>query len=181
MKKRVLLIPASAMILSSCTQNPDMQNKYATMEDCLKDNSPTEIREALCKSQAGVAKETCEANNPLEKIQEKYKCSEKVENGEKLVLGPAYPSQYYDEHHHRPSGGMGGMMMGYWMGRSFSTGVYHGGSNYTHSSVRSSGGWKSFSSSRSSGISRGGFGASGSRGFLVDKKLKPGKPGLFFN
>lgn len=159
------MIPACLMVLSSCNTNPtpDLHNEYANMEDCVKDNDPQEIQKQLCQQfDVDLAKkEKCELENKLEAISQKYACSTVVKNGETVVIGPAYPSDYYEQKTSNSTGGSG-WIMGYWMGRSLSRGVYHpsSSSSFTHS------GFQSHRASSSRSISRGGFGRS-SRGFSI--------------
>ncbi len=166
MKKRVLLIPASLVLLSSCAERTgDIQNKYSSLDECKVDNNPVEIQQQMCKGKDI----SCIQKNPIADIEKKYGCEIKVVEGKPVFLGPAYPSEYYSK---SPSGsshsGGSGFFTGFWIGRALSSGsnihsvyVPSSSKSYTGSAFKSS---FSGSSGKSSFISRGGFGRSGFHG-----------------
>lgn len=167
MKKRVLLIPASLVLLSSCAEKTgDIQNQYTTLEECKADNNPIEIQQQMCKGKDA----SCIQQNPISAIEKKFGCEIKMVNNKPIYLGPAYPSEYYNKQQTTTtthSGGHGsGFFTGFWMGRALSSGshsvyVPSSSKSYSHSAFKSS---FSGSSGRSSFISRGGFSRGGFHG-----------------
>lgn len=166
MKKRTILIPATLMALSSCSPQPDLSNQYGSLAECLEDNNPKEIQLALCSTKK-LSEESCENAHPIKEVTKKYACQTIENEGKRIVIGPQFPSEYYEKAQASGGGSTGGgLLMGYWLGRSLhrpssasTSSLYHSSSNksYSPSSFKSAGG------SRMS-ISRGGFGSSGFRG-----------------